>query len=160
MTLQAVAQPEIPKPLKWHGGKGYLASRIVALMPPHTHYVESFFGGGAVLLTKNPEGVSEVANDLNGWLTNFWNVLREPQQFEQLRRLLEATPFSESVFLAARTAVESSPSRGLLTRTGQIAAAVWRDTQSHTTFGCRAKAARYAGNDSTRSAGSSRPAAL
>ena len=23
-------------PLKWHGGKHYLAGRIVALMPPHT----------------------------------------------------------------------------------------------------------------------------
>ena len=25
-------------PLKWHGGKCYLANRIIALMPPHLHY--------------------------------------------------------------------------------------------------------------------------
>lgn len=37
-------------PLKWHGGKHYLSSRLVAMMPPHTHYVEPFAGGLAVLL--------------------------------------------------------------------------------------------------------------
>lgn len=40
-------------PLKWHGGKHYLAARIVALMPPHTHYVEPFAGGLSVLLAGN-----------------------------------------------------------------------------------------------------------
>lgn len=98
-------------PLKWHcsGGKHYLASRIIALMPPHTHYVEPFFGGGSVLLAKDPAGVSEVANDVNGWLTNFWTALRQPAYFYDLQRFLEATPFSESVFEAAKAVVESSP---------------------------------------------------
>jgi DNA adenine methylase len=45
-------------PLKWHGGKHYLARRIVALMPCHLHYVEPFFGGGAVLLARDPEDES------------------------------------------------------------------------------------------------------
>ena len=39
------------QPLKWHGGKYYLASKIIGLMPSHLHYVEPYFGGGAVLLT-------------------------------------------------------------------------------------------------------------
>jgi DNA adenine methylase len=30
--------PRITPPLKWHGGKSYLASRIVAMMPRHLHY--------------------------------------------------------------------------------------------------------------------------
>ena len=42
-------------PLKWHGGKYYLASKIVRLMPAHLHYVEPFFGGGAVLFARDPE---------------------------------------------------------------------------------------------------------
>src|SRR4051812_48674523 len=98
MTATMIASPEVPKPLKWHGGKDYLAKRIIALMPPHTHYAEAFFGGGSVLLAKDPEGVSEVANDLNGWLTTFWNVLRNPDQFQQLVRWLEAAPFSDAMF--------------------------------------------------------------
>lgn len=85
----------ISPPLKWHGGKHYLAARIVAMMPEHTHYVEPFAGGLSVLLAKDPEGVSEVVNDLDGQLTNFWRVLRGEDTFERLRRHLEATPFSE-----------------------------------------------------------------
>jgi DNA adenine methylase len=91
-------------PLKWHGGKHYLARKIVALMPPHLHYVEPYFGGGAVLLAREPEdpslwlphhqGVSEVANDLNGRLINFWRVLKVPATFEQFRRTVEAIPLS------------------------------------------------------------------
>jgi len=82
-------------PLKWHGGKHYIASRIVALMQPHIHYVEPFFGGGAVMLAKNPEGVSEVANDLNGRLIGFWRVLQETDSFSQFIRKTQAIPFSE-----------------------------------------------------------------
>lgn len=32
----------ITQPIKFHGGKHYLASKIVALMPPHIHYVEPY----------------------------------------------------------------------------------------------------------------------
>ena len=82
-------------PLKWHGGKCYLASKIIALMPPHLHFVEPYAGGLAVLLAKNSEGVSEVVNDLNEELTNFWKVLQDEQLFVQFKRRVEAIPFSE-----------------------------------------------------------------
>lgn len=85
-------------PLKWHGGKSYLASRIVAMMPPHIHYVEPFAGGLSVLLAKDPEGVSEVVNDMNGDLTNFWKCLADGIAFGIMRRTLEATPFGEKVW--------------------------------------------------------------
>jgi DNA adenine methylase len=88
----------IKGPLKYHGGKAYLAKRIVALMPPHTHYVEPYAGGLSVLLAKDPEGVSEVANDLNAELHNFWTVLAHDQWFQEFRRLAEATPFAESFY--------------------------------------------------------------
>ena len=42
------------QPLKWWGGKHYLAPKIIALMPPHLHYVEPYAGGLAVLLEKDP----------------------------------------------------------------------------------------------------------
>jgi DNA adenine methylase len=88
--------PKICPPLKWWGGKHYLAAKIVTLMPPHTHYVEPYAGGLAVLLAKDPEGVSEVVNDLNGDLTNFWKVLQGEDTFARFRRIIEAVPFSEA----------------------------------------------------------------
>jgi DNA adenine methylase len=91
----------IASPLKWHGGKSYLASKIVALMPPHVHYVEPFAGGLSVLLAKNPEGVSEVVNDRHLELTNFWSVLQDKRAFEEFRDTIEVTPFSEVEFIDA-----------------------------------------------------------
>jgi DNA adenine methylase len=82
-------------PLKWHGGKTYLAAKLVALMPPHTHYVEPYFGGGSVLFAKDPEGVSEVVNDIDKRLSNFWDVLRDEDRFKELVRECQAAPFSE-----------------------------------------------------------------
>src|SRR5689334_22914689 len=89
-------------PLKWHGGKSYLARRIISLMPPHLHYVEPFAGGSAVLLAKEPDGVSEVVNDLNGDLTNFWRVLQDAEAFTRFSRVVENMPFSEFEWRDAR----------------------------------------------------------
>jgi DNA adenine methylase len=96
-------------PLKWHGGKSYLARKIVALMPPRCRtpnkpdpddpgyvlYVETHFGGGAVLLANDSEGIAEVVNDINGELTNFWRVLQSPTLFAAFERRLQAMPFSQ-----------------------------------------------------------------
>src|SRR3954447_24272618 len=88
--------PTLTPPLKWHGGKHYLAPAIVGRMPRHTHYVEPYAGGLAVLLAKDPEGVSEVVNDLDGDLTTFWRVLQNPGSFDRFLRVFEAVPFSEA----------------------------------------------------------------
>ena len=100
-------------PLKWHGGKnahkGRLAHWIISLMPPHLHYVEPYFGGGAVLLAKNPKEVSEVVNDLEGELINFWRVLADETTFSQLQRRLQGVPFSEPHWQQAQEASETSP---------------------------------------------------
>ena len=85
----------VQPPLKWHGGKWFLAPRIVGLMPPHTHYVEPFAGGLSVLLAKEPEGVSEVVNDVDRWLVNFWETLRDPDLFAVFSRQIDAHPFCE-----------------------------------------------------------------
>lgn len=83
------------QPLKWHGGKHYLASKIIDLMPAHVHYVEPFFGGGSVLLNKSPDGISEVANDVHRELTTFWRVLQDSERFAEFSRIIEAMPFSQ-----------------------------------------------------------------
>jgi DNA adenine methylase len=100
--------PGIVPPLKWHGGKSYLAKKIVALMPPHTHYVEPFAGGLAVLLAKDPVGISEVVNDLHGGLTNFWRVLQDETDFAKFQRIAEAIPFSKREWNDSGAALDAS----------------------------------------------------
>lgn len=82
-------------PLKYHGGKSYLAPKIIKLMPSHIHYVEPYAGGLAVLLAKNPEGTSEVINDIYENLTNFWKVLQS-DSFDTFYRKVQAIPFSRT----------------------------------------------------------------
>lgn len=98
---ESVDRVRMLPPLKWHGGKHYLAGQIIRLFPPHIHYVEPFFGGGAVFLAKPPaliEGHSEVVNDLNQDLSRFWRVLRDEPSFVEFKRLVEATPMSRPVW--------------------------------------------------------------
>lgn len=97
---------KLTPPLKWYGGKTPLASWIVSLMPPHVHYVEPYAGGLGVLLARDPadrrlwlpphRGVSEVVNDLDDRLVNFWRVLQDPDAFPQFCRRAQATPFSRA----------------------------------------------------------------
>jgi len=100
----------VPSALKMHGAKSYLATKIVKIAETvkHIHWVEPYFGSGAVTLAKNPEGISEVANDLNSCLTDFWNVLQDEKDFLKLQRLLKATPFSEWEFKRAAKAQAST----------------------------------------------------
>lgn len=63
-------------PFAYYGGKQVLADRLIALMPPHQHYVEPFAGSLAVLLAK-PRARMETVNDLDGELVAFWRVLRD-----------------------------------------------------------------------------------
>jgi DNA adenine methylase len=85
-------------PLKWHGGKHYLAKRIVELMPPHTRYVEPYCGGMQVLFAHDPDNCTEVVNDINKRLMNFWTVLKYPVMFEAFSRAVTSTPLSEAAF--------------------------------------------------------------
>lgn len=95
--------------IKWHGGKAYLAQRINAIFPPHIHYVEPYFGGGSVLFAGEPEGRSEVVNDINADLTNFWDVLKGEKTFERFQRIIEATPLSEVEWNDAGDTLEIGP---------------------------------------------------
>lgn len=103
-----MSDPKPTPPLKWHGGKYYLASKIVAMMPPHQQYVEPFFGGGSVLLAKDPHNVGEVVNDLNGHLTNFWRVLQDEALFSQFSRIIQTIPFSETEWRDAHARLEKT----------------------------------------------------
>jgi len=99
-------------PLKWHGGKQYLADRIIELMPRHVHYVEPYFGGGAVLFNKPMnlvEGHSEVVNDAYPELVTFWKVLQSPVWFPEFQRRMSMTPMSKQAFEDSLTSEAQDP---------------------------------------------------
>lgn len=81
--------------LNYPGAKWGMASQIAALMPPHRSYLEPYFGSGAVLFTKPPSAI-ETVNDLDGDITNFFQVLRERP--EELAAAISLTPYSRDVF--------------------------------------------------------------
>jgi len=69
------------------GGKTYLASRIVGMIPPHETYVEPFAGGAAVYFKKAPSG-KEVLSDKDKDIAFALKFLRNmtPEQFRRLKR--------------------------------------------------------------------------
>jgi DNA adenine methylase len=122
-TSTTTAMMRLTPPLKWHGGKVYLAQKIIALMPRHLHYVEPFFGGGQVLFARDPadrrlwwtdrtsdgrevDGVSEVVNDLHRDLMNFYAVLKDPKTVDPLVHLLSFTLHAEAEWEAARALLD------------------------------------------------------
>jgi DNA adenine methylase len=84
--------------VKWHGGKSYLAKKIIELLPEHHTYVEPFGGGAAVLLNK-PRSKVEHYNDLDERITRLFRVVRD--HGPELQRRLALTPYSEIEFVAA-----------------------------------------------------------
>lgn len=89
---------QVDSSLKRHGGKHFLAKKINQLFQPHKVFVDLYCGACSVLFDHEPDNTSEVANDLDGTLLNFWQVLQSPKLFERFKRQVEATPFSEELY--------------------------------------------------------------
>ena len=101
MTLES---PSPTRPLlRYHGGKWMLAPWIISQFPEHRSYVESFGGGGSVLMRK-PRSFTEIYNDLDGEIVNVFRVARD--RGKDLVRALELTPFSRVEFEHAYESTE------------------------------------------------------
>jgi DNA adenine methylase len=96
----------ITQPLKWPGGKFYMAKHIHTIAAPFKfdaksrpdgwlHRVIPFAGGLGEFWNWDYEGVSEVVNDINLELTNFWLVLQNDSDFQAFQRIVQAIPFSQ-----------------------------------------------------------------
>ncbi len=85
-------------PVKWYGGKRYLASRIIESFPPHRVYLEPFGGGASVLLNKPPVDV-ETYNDLDLRISRLFQVLRDDG--ESFVRTVSLIQYSQVEFSAA-----------------------------------------------------------
>ncbi|WP_121616683.1 DNA adenine methylase [Virgibacillus halodenitrificans] len=77
----------ITSPIKWFGGKHYMAKEIISLLPNHKVYVEPFGGGGHILTQKKSSKI-EVYNDIDADLVNFLMVLRNRRD-ELIERLAD-----------------------------------------------------------------------
>lgn len=63
--------------------------------------MEPYFGGGSVLFANDPTGISEVVNDLNSELFDFWRCLQNQREFAEFARIVQAIPFSQDEWRAA-----------------------------------------------------------
>lgn len=77
-----------------------MLKHILPLIPPHKIYTESFFGGGAVFFAKEP-AESEIINDINHMVINFYEVVKT--DFEALKEKIESTMFSRATYTIAWT---------------------------------------------------------
>ncbi len=69
-------------PFPWFGGKRRVAHLVWPVLGDVSHFVEPFAGSLAILLARPPwhRGHSEVVNDLDAYLSNFWRAIqRDPE---------------------------------------------------------------------------------
>lgn len=91
----------MPKtPITYYGGKLNMLQHILPNIPEHKIYTETFFGGGAVFFAKE-KADSEIINDTNAMVINFYEVCKT--DFENLKAKIEATTFSRATYSVAWT---------------------------------------------------------
>lgn len=91
----------MPKtPITYYGGKLNMLQHILPNIPEHKIYTETFFGGGAVFFAKE-KVESEIINDTNAMVINFYEVCKT--DFENLKTKIEATTFSRATYSVAWT---------------------------------------------------------
>lgn len=91
-------------PITYYGGKQTLVKHLLALIPPHKMYCEPFFGGGALFFAK-PKSDTEVINDINGEVINFFKVTQT--KFSELEKEIRATLHSRQLFRDATVVYEN-----------------------------------------------------
>lgn len=88
-------------PFAYFGGKHYLLSHILPLLPPHEAWVELFCGSAVLTLAKEP-APCELINDLDDGIVNFYRVLRDPVLMPQLVHALSLTPYARDEYQRCR----------------------------------------------------------
>lgn len=86
--------------LRYYGGKGWLAKRLISLFPEdYTYdlYVDLLGGGGNMIAQKGRTTRIEVYNDKDNDLVNFLLIMSGPQR-EELKSRLRSLPSSRYLF--------------------------------------------------------------
>lgn len=96
---------KVKTPISYYGGKQSMLKEILPLIPKHKIYCEPFFGGGAVFWAKEPS-TSEIINDTNMNVVNFYEVLKNA--YFELKKKVDATLHSRETYKKALI-IYSSP---------------------------------------------------
>lgn len=93
-------KPRLKTPITYYGGKQQMLQHILPLIPDHETYTESFAGGLAVFWAKEP-CQSEIINDVDQEIVNFYEVLRSDPI--ALQKIIDTTLHSRSQYEDALT---------------------------------------------------------
>lgn len=96
--------------IRYHGGKFRLAPWVMEFFPDHRIYVEPF-GGAAGVLIQKPRAYSEVYNDLDGDMVNFFRVVQNAGLRNRLIESLVMTPYAREEFELAWEPTDDSLER-------------------------------------------------
>lgn len=91
-------------PIKYHGGKSYLAPKIHAMAEraKYVHRAIAFAGGLGEFWNWRCEGVSESVNDVDKRIVNFYRVIQRKESFEEFARVVSAVPLSRDEWQMAK----------------------------------------------------------
>jgi len=97
-----------------HGNKRCIAGRIIPFFPPHSLYIEPFFGAGGIFFQK-PKAQYNCVNDLDNEVYNlFYIVLPSPALFSELKQELKKLIIHESLLNYWKKHKEITPAKKAL----------------------------------------------
>lgn len=126
--------------ISYYGGKQNLISELLPLIPPHKQYVEPFVGGASLFFAKKPSQ-TEVINDFDLRVANFWQVLQT--DFEALQTMVKNTLHHEHAYAHARDVLKAP-----IVDKVEFAWAFW--VQTNMSFSSKLFAGFAFGNDNSR----------
>lgn len=99
INIKTEMSEKLKTPIAYYGGKQTMLKHILPLIPAHESYCEPFCGGAAVLFAKKPVA-SEIINDLNGELVNFYWMAQV--YYSDLKTEIDKTLHSRDIHVHAR----------------------------------------------------------
>ncbi|MGF9912796.1 DNA adenine methylase [Paenibacillus ehimensis] len=98
----------VPRILHYPGSKWSMAEWIISHMPPHTTYLEPYFGSGGIFFNK-PRVPLETINDIDGDVVNLFRVVRT--RSAELAEAIRWTPYSRDEYYTSYEPVEDELER-------------------------------------------------
>jgi DNA adenine methylase len=85
--------------LKYPGAKWKIADWITSNLPHSTHYLEPYFGSGAIYFNLPWQPAHVLLNDISGDIANLFRVIRD--RGPELAALIEMTPYARDEFTSS-----------------------------------------------------------